>query len=261
MKFKMGKKTNIRRLLAIVAMDVEEKSILNALGPYEVVAISRPLGINAKVFKRNGKELILVKSGIGPVNAGLTTALIADKFDLDGVLLFGVAGAITSDLEIGHLVVATRVVQHDSIYSGEAGVQLMAPGEPFVSVNENERDNPVFETDPEFRNWLTKTLHNMPEIKFSEGTLLSGSEFVGSGLRKREIAANQPDALAVEMEAAGIAVVVRKLNLPFAALKTVADRLNPDESVSTDYNQFVHSAAENAGQIMHMVWEIWAREK
>lgn len=260
MKFRMGQSSSIKRLLAVVAMSVEEEAILKTLGAYEEITISNSLGIKAKVFRKNGKELILVTSGIGPVNAGLTTALVADKFQLDGVLLFGVAGAVKPGLEIGQLVVATEVIQHDSVYSSDSGDQLMAPGAPYVSVDPKERNNPIFKTDPIFREWLSKGLQAYPKVKFSEGTLLSGSEFVGSAARKIEIAALRHNSLAVEMEAAGIAVVVRRLGLPFAVLKTVADRLNPDESISSDYNQFIQGAAENAGDIMDVVWRSWTNE-
>lgn len=256
-RFGIGKSSSIRRLLAIVAMGVEEAAILKSLGTYEEFVISSSLGITAKIFRKMDKELLLVTSGIGNVYAGMTTALVADKFQIDGVILFGVAGALKQGLEIGQLVIASRVIQHDSIYSGESGIQLMAPGAPFVSVNPDARENPVFETDPRFRKWLLNALQGNSKVKFIEGTLLSGSEFVGSAIRKRAIGSTQQDSLAVEMEAAGIAVVVRRLNLPFAVLKTVADRLNPDQSISNDYNQFIQGAAENAGGVMDVIWKSW----
>ncbi len=260
-KFRMGKKQVIQRLLAVVAMGVEEEAILKTLGSYDEVVISSVLGIKAKIFRKDGKELILVASGIGPVNAGLTVALVSEKYLLDGVILFGVAGAVKPGLEIGHLIVATDVVQHDSIYSGESGDELMAPGLPFVSLKPHERASPIFETDHEFREWLTFAIKSFPQLKIREGKLLSGSEFVGSAARKIEIGRNVKDAIAVEMEAAGIAVVVGRLDLPFAVLKTVADRLNPDQSISNDYNQFIKSAAENAGAVMNIVWKSWTDER
>lgn len=257
MKFKIGKKPEVNRLLAIVAMGVEEQAVLKAVGAYEEIVISKALDIKAKVFKKNGKELILVSSGIGIVNAGMTTALIADKFELDGVLLFGVAGSVDPSLEIGDLVLASRVIQHDSVHTGDVGAELMAPGAPFVSVSAEDRESPIFETDSEFRAWFNTAVKSHPNINYREGTVLSGNEFVGTSARKNEIAARNTGSLVVEMEAAGIALVAKRLNLPVAVLKTVADRLNPDDTISSDYNRFIVSAAENSGNIMGIIWRSW----
>jgi nucleoside phosphorylase len=98
-------------------------------------------------------------------------------------------------------------------------------------------------------------------IKFVEGALLSGSEFVGSGARKTELALLHPGALAVEMEAAGIAVVTKKAKLPFCVVKTIADRLNPDHSVFHDFNLFVKSASENAANVVKILWAHWTNEQ
>ena len=68
------------------------------------------------------------------------------------------------------------------------------------------------------------------------------------------------DALAVEMEAAGVALVAEQLKIPFVALKTIADRLNPDNSIFNDFNQFLASASQNAGQVIQIVWNRWILE-
>ncbi len=256
----MGSNLNIQRLLVIVAMDVEQQAIVKTLGPYDDILISKALGLKALLFKKNGKELLLVNSGIGIVNAGVSTALVADKFKLDAVLLFGVAGAVKPGLKIGQLVLASQIIQHDSVYSENELVQLMAPGAPFVSVQAHERENPIFETDSELRSWFKQVIVDYPKVQYTEGVLLSGSEFVGCPTRKNQIANINKNALAVEMESAGIAVVVKKLRLPFAALKTIADRLNPDNSISHDYNKFLQAAAENAGDVMNAVWKSWTHE-
>lgn len=261
MKFRMGKTESPICLLAIVAMQVEEKAVVDVLGAFEPWAVSSKLGIHAKVFQKNGRTLILARSGIGIANAAATAALILEKRHLDGVLLFGVAGAITQELAIGDLVLATSIVQHDSVFSGENGPELMAPGFPFVTAALAEIESPVCQTDAAFRDWLRPRLMANANVTFFEGTLLSGSEFVGSGSRKLELSLLHPGAVAVEMEAAGIAVITNKSQKPFAVIKTIADRLNPDDSVFSDFNIFVRKASENAAQVIKILWEHWVDEK
>jgi adenosylhomocysteine nucleosidase len=253
----MGNLQPITCVLAIVAMQVEEQAVVQMLGPYSEWKVSPSLGIEAKVFEKNGRTLILARSGIGIANAAATTALIVDKRHVDGVILFGVAGGITKELDIGDLVIATSVIQHDSLFSGENGFELMAPGFPFVTAALAEIESPIAKMDQMFRDWLRLHLQNLGSIKYVEGGLVSGSEFVGSGARKNELAMLHPGSVAVEMEAAGMAVITAKAKLPFAVIKTIADRLNPDESVFNDFNLFVHRASENAAGIIKILWEDW----
>lgn len=260
MKFSMGDSGSHNSLLVIVAMDIEEQAIVDVLGSFEERVVNAELAVHAKVFVKNGKQLILAKSGIGIANASSTTALILSQSRVDGVLLFGVAGAITEQLAIGDLVVATSVIQHDSLYSGENGFELMAPGCLFVTAALSEIESPIFKMDQAFRDWFRSEFVGHGKTHF-EGALLSGSEFVGSGHRKRELAQQHPGALAVEMESAGIAVVTKKAKVPFCVLKTIADRLNPDESVFHDFNLFVKSASENAADVIRILWENWTQSK
>jgi adenosylhomocysteine nucleosidase len=259
MKFTMGENLTHHCLLVIVAMDVEEAAVIEALGAFESWRVSEALNLTAKIFRKGHRSLVLARSGIGLANAAATTALILEKRPVDGIILFGVAGAITENLQIGDLVVATSIIQHDSLFSGEQGFELMAPGCLFVTAALREVESPIFKTDGFFRDWLRTEFAG--RLSYFEGAMISGSEFVGSGTRKAELSARHPGSLAVEMEAAGIAVIAKKAGLPFGVLKTIADRLNPDHSVFHDFNAFVKSASDHAARVIQVLWENWSNEK
>lgn len=248
----------MQRILAIVAMDAEERAVRGKLGKAVPFSIDSRLRVQGECIRKGAKELILVKSDIGMVNAALATAWVVEKFDVDAVILFGVAGALRVGLDIGDLVIASQIVQHDSVFSGPDGVKLMAPGRPYVSVAPERREMPQFAMDQGLGDWAQEGLACQNKIRYSVGTILSGSEFVGTASRKESLANTFPGALAVEMEAAGIALVVKRLGIPMAVMKTMADRLNPDHSVSTDYNQFLSAAAENSSEVLRQLWERWA---
>ncbi len=243
----------INNLLLIVAMEKEEKAIFDVLQrDYEEKIISKDLNISVKIIKFGRKKLIVSQSGIGNVKAGVSIALIADKLKIDAILSLGVIGALDKKLNIGDSILATKIIQHDSVYSGEGGDIFMAPGELFLSLAEEERVDPVIKSNSFMNEWIEFLLKNK-EKNFFSGTVMSGSEFVASPKRKKEIASKDNDSLGVEMEAAGIAMIANQLNIPFTIYKTVADSVNPDGSIGNDYKMFLEKSSANSAEITRAI--------
>ena len=63
--------------------------------------------------KIQNKEVIAVKSGIGKVNAGRTTQILIDKYNVDNVINVGSAGALNPEINIGDIVIGDKLIQHD----------------------------------------------------------------------------------------------------------------------------------------------------
>ncbi len=195
----------------------------------------------------------VAESGIGTVNAALTVALIANKYPIDSILLLGVAGAIQDILKIGDVVLSSKILQHDCFFSGGKKKEYMAPGELFVSLRPEKRVKPEFIVNKTFLSWIESLIDNNVSSKIYKGTILSGNEFVGNSQRKKYLAQVNSEALAVEMEAAGVAQVAKRLKIPFVVIKTIADRLHPDGSVSSDYNKFSTAAARTAAEVISQI--------
>ena len=64
------------------------------------------------------KKVVLVKSGIGKVNAALCAQILIDRFAVDCIINVGVAGAVYKELSIGDIVISKDAVQHDMDTSG-----------------------------------------------------------------------------------------------------------------------------------------------
>ena len=60
-----------------------------------------------------GKRAVVVRSGIGKVNAGICTQILADTFAVDAIINTGIAGSLNKDINIGDIVISTDLVQHD----------------------------------------------------------------------------------------------------------------------------------------------------
>ena len=238
-------------------MELEEAAIVSQLGPGEKLTFGARLRFPARRYPlAGGRELIVAVSGIGFANAAALLALTLEHAAIDGVLLLGVCGALTQTLEIGDAVFATRLIQHDSVFSGDNGDEPMAPGQPYVSVAPAERADPVFELASPFVSWLRTAV--LPKLRVTEGAIASGSEFAGTRDRKIAIARLTARPIAVEMEATALAIIAARADVPLAVLKTVADRLDAGGGVSSDYNLFSAAAAAVAAGVARNLQELWS---
>ena len=65
-----------------------------------------------------GKKVVVVQSGIGKVNAGMCTQILADLFQVEAVINTGIAGSLNNDINIGDIVLSTDVLHHDMDATG-----------------------------------------------------------------------------------------------------------------------------------------------
>ena len=152
------------------------------------------------------------------------------------------AGAINPELNIGDLIIADKLCQHDldiSIFGHAYG--FVPEGAVFV------------DSDAKLRA-IAKEVAQKNNLKVIEGTIATGDQFVASNERKEFISTHfKADAL--EMEGASVAVVCDALNVPFFVLRAISDTANDDAGV--DFDEFmVGSAKISANFILDMVESI-----
>jgi adenosylhomocysteine nucleosidase len=236
--------------LILAAMPEEEQALIEvaaSAGPLPEPTIVDPrLAISYRELLSPRTPLLIARSGVGPVNAALTVALITQQRpEIDSLILLGVGGALVSRIGIGELVISSSVLQHDSFFSLDFGHPRVAAGKFVFTPEEASAHVATYAADPELRSWLASAFANA-----HAGTVLSGNEFVGTVERKRAIATLRDDALLVDMEAAGIAQVAARLKLPFVIAKTVADRLQPDGTIESDFWACLQGASRNAAAVL-----------
>jgi len=187
----------------------------------------------------NGQEVVVAYSKIGKVFATLTATILIEKFACDKLLFSGVAGAISDDLEIGDLIIADGVSQHD--------LDITAFGHPFGYVPEGEVCIP---TDVSLRS-IAKKVAKEKGLTLKEGVIATGDQFVANEERKNWIGATfKADAL--EMEGAAVAVVCSSLDIPFFILRAISD--SADMDASFNFDEFLESSAKiSADFILTMV--------
>jgi len=192
----------------------------------------------------NGKKLVIAYSKIGKVFSALTATILIEKFGCQMVLFSGVAGAISSELKIGDLIIADGLCQHD--------LDITAFGHPYGYVPEGEVCIP---TDAKLREIAKKVAANK-SIALKEGIIATGDQFVACSEKKSWVAETFK-ASALEMEGASVAVVCNALGIPFFILRAISDTANDEAGV--DFDTFLESSAKiSADFILDMVDEIYA---
>lgn len=187
----------------------------------------------------NGQEIVVAYSKIGKVFATLTATVLIEKFGCELLLFSGVAGAISDDLQIGDLIVAKGLCQHD--------LDITAFGHPFGYVPEGEV---CIATDEKLRT-IAKEVAKQKGLTLKEGIIATGDQFVANKERKKWIG-DTFKADALEMEGASVAVVCSSLNVPFFILRAISD--SADMDASFNFDEFLESSAKiSADFILSMV--------
>lgn len=228
------------KLGIIGAMD-EEVAILK-----EKIQNREDLTIGQSEFsigKIDNIDIVLLKSGIGKVNAAVGTTLLLDHFKPDYVLNTGSAGGYHTELNVGDIVISTDVRHHDvdvTIFGYEYGqVPKMPPG---------------FTPDESLIEKAQQAAAAITDIKVAKGLIVTGDSFMHDPERVEFVRGKFTDLYAVEMEAAAIAQVCHLFNVPFVIIRALSDIAGKDSNVSFD--KFLEKAAlHSATLILNIVSE------
>ena len=218
------------------AMPEEIAPILEKVGEYTTIEYA---GNRYYEAKYKNVDLVIAYSKIGKVFSTLTATTMIEHFGAQRLLFSGVAGAVSPDLRVGDLVVATKLAQHD--------LDISAFGHPFGYVPEG---SVYVDADKEMIAMSKEVAQSMGK-KIKEGIIATGDQFVANEERKNWILENfKADAL--EMEGGSVAVVCNALDVPFFILRAISDAADMDASFSFD--AFLEtSAKESAAFVMQMV--------
>jgi 5'-methylthioadenosine/S-adenosylhomocysteine nucleosidase len=207
-------------------------------------------GIDLYQTQLKGKTIYMAKTGVGPINAAATTALILDHAKIDLVLLLGLGGAVDSKLQVGDVCIGTHVIQHDAVCTYDDRVEQMACGELHLSLKPNERQDIKIPTN-NFINEKVGGYLRQRGFDVAAGDILSGSEFNASVNKKKAMKERFKNAVLVEMEACSVGLLCKKQEVAFSVIKTVADTAThaPDQ----EYKDFINSNAKKCADIFDFV--------
>lgn len=226
----------MKKIAIIAAM---EQELLAIKDKFIKVEEKRLKDLKYYVGRLNDKEVILIRSGIGKVNAARVTQMLIDKFDLDYIINIGTAGATNESLEIGDIVIGENLVQHDfdtTAFGDEKGY-ITGTGKIFKS------DMALIS---KYKSYVEQ---NIKECNVIIGTIASGDIFCTEKWMKEKIH-DKFDADCVEMEGAAIAQICQLNHTPFIVIRSISDKPNGKNHI--DFNQFIEMASKRCANI---IWE------
>ena len=219
-------------MIGIIVAELEElQSVL------EYASNVKETNYNNKTFYETtikGKNVVIVRSGVGKVNSALTCQMLIDKYNVSTVINVGVSGSVDNSLDIGDIVVADKLVQHDFDVTG-FGRKL----------GEIEGIGIYIETNP-------KLIDLFKDKDVRIGCIASGDKFV-TKLSDKNFIRETFNALCVEMEGASIAQVCLLNNIDFIVIRSISDKL--DGSSKIEFPKFLVSAAQKASKLLYDVIE------
>ncbi len=211
-------------MLGIIgAMEEEVARIKEAM---DQTTVLEKAGMQFCKGKLEQKDVVVVCCGIGKVNAGLCTQILADCFDVSAVINTGIAGSLRAKIDIGDIVLSTDALQHD--------VEAIAFGYPVGQIP--RMDTLSFPADEELRKIAKDACERVnPDIHVYEGRVVSGDQFI-SDQNKKEWLIETFDGYCTEMEGAAIAQAAYLNQIPFLIIRAISDKA--DNSASEDYPTF-----------------------
>jgi adenosylhomocysteine nucleosidase len=207
---------------------------------------------------RIGKQRVVVaETGIGKVNAAMTTALMLDHFRPRRVLFTGIAGGTNPELQPGDIVIAQRTAHHDygsitdkntpTRQTRNAITKQFNPAYfPADSVLLHLAERVVKTVSLEGIPLESGGVSNRP-VKVVTGTVVTGDVFVASPEKGKSLRADF-GADATEMEGAAIAQVCYQLQIPCLIIRSLSDRADAEAHIA--YDKFYPTAARNSAKVV-----------
>ncbi len=219
----------------IGAMDEEVSRLKEKM---QVKRIEKKAGMDFFEGDLAGKDVVIVRSGIGKVNAGICTQILVDDFQVEAVINTGVAGSLKNEINIGDIVLSSDALQHDMDATGFGYEPGIIP----------RMDNSVFVADKELLSVAEEVNKKVnPEIQTFVGRVVSGDQFI-SDKEKKDYLIKQFSGYCTEMEGAAIAQACYVNEIPFLVIRAISDKA--DNSATMDYGEFEAKAIEHTVKLL-----------
>lgn len=223
-------------MLGIIgAMDEEVAKLKEQLTD---VRVETAAGMNFYRGILEGKDVVVVRSGIGKVNAAMCTQVLADKYQVEGIINTGIAGSLREEIDIGDIVMSSDALQHD-VDARDFGYEV---GQiPRV-------DTLAFQASEE----LIRLAQNCcalvnPDIHTHVGRVVTGDQFISSK-EKKDWLVETFQGHCTEMEGAAIAQASYLNGIPFLIIRAISDKA--DNSAAVDYPAFEARAIQHSVNLL-----------
>ncbi len=187
-----------------------------------------------------GKEVVLVKAGIGKILAAAGAATLINEFDVSSIIFTGIAGGVGDETKVLDIVVSTDLVVHDYGDITNAGFVW----DPVSGSDEYGR---IYADPGLIELAYTSAVGVVGEENAFKGNIATGDQFVASSSYVTQLQ-NKFDSLACEMEGAAVALVADQYEVPFVVIRCMSDKA--DGGAHESISNFGDIAADNSASIV-----------
>ncbi|MGJ7921457.1 5'-methylthioadenosine/S-adenosylhomocysteine nucleosidase [Neobacillus sp. LXY-4] len=187
--------------------------------------------------KMDGVDVVLLRSGIGKVNAAMSTTILMQKFAPDYVINTGSAGGSDPSLNVGDVVISSEVRHHDvdvTIFGYEYGQVPNLPA--------------AFIATEKLVEIAEQSAKEISGIQVVTGVIATGDSFMNDPERVEFVRSKFANLHAVEMEAAAIAQVAHQFEVPFVIIRSLSDIAGKESNIS--FEQYLDKAAVNSATLV-----------
>ena len=225
---------SVQTIAVVGAMEQEIELLRESMANVKHVSFGK---FSAYEGELAGKRMVLVLSGIGKVNAAVSTSWVIHQFAPDCIINTGSAGGLGKGLKVGDVVIGETVAHHDVDVTAFGYVWGQVPQLPAA-----------FASDENLIRQAEKAAQVFEGAAVTQGLIVSGDRFVHSSEGVAEIRSHFPEVKAVEMEAAAIAQTCHQLEVPFVIIRAVSD--SADEKADLSFEEFLKTAAVSSAKMV-----------
>ena len=238
-----GVRDGVERIGIISAMSNEMKLLLDNA---DIDHVDRVGGFEFNVGKLKGKDVVIVKAGVGKVLSAAAAATLANNYRVVDAIFTGIAGGVGDKTNVLDVVVASELVQHD--------YGTMTRNEGFIWwPTENADDNGFYQCDYKLADIACESATEiMGSSRVFRGRIATGDQFIASESYVRELQ-DKFDALACEMEGAAVASVCKQYNIPIVVIRCMSDKA--DGLARESISNMGDIAADNSSRIVMRMLE------
>ena len=219
----------------IGAMDEEVAKVKEEMTDVTITTVA---GMDFYEGKLSGRDAVVVRSGIGKVNAGMCSQILADRFGVSAIINTGIAGSLRNEINIGDIVLSTDAVQHDMDASGFGYQKGQIPR---VDTFAFQADEKLLELAMECNKRVN------PDIQAFKGRVVSGDQFISDKDKKKWLIETF-GASCTEMEGAEIAQAAYLNGIPYLVIRAISDKA--DDSAGMDYAVFEEQAIKHSVRLL-----------
>jgi adenosylhomocysteine nucleosidase len=195
----------------------------------------------------DGVPVVLLRSGIGKVNAAVGCTLLLQTYGVQGVVNTGSAGGIDPSLTFGDVIISDALTYHDVDVRAFGYAAGQVPGSPATfSVPQN-----LIEAAEQAVEELKREGKLPPTLQHRRGLIGSGDQFIHTSERIAQIRKDFPTLRAIEMEGAAIAHTCALFAVPALIIRSVSDVAGSESPMTFD--QFLPIASRHSSEIVRRI--------